>query len=295
MRLAANTRTGAARTVLLGEGDPKQWATLGLGELPIEWTQALGSVARLAAAIRRPVSPASIRRVLGGVCIHRSGGNPLDLPITALWEVVTILLVARRLGASAMVLPPIAEEVFLRPDLAVAYRQFGRRLDRAVGVLGTELGVPVLCHEAPRLADAPDIPVTSLYGLFHPFATEGPCRIYPLGRSDEQKILQAHRSYCARYSSVPEGLSEGDLLCEGMHIARSIVLGVADVPVAYLATVPMPAHGISNRQMSAGSVVPAITQPRPQQWDWVDHELVAAVGMPMEPLRRLFFETLEDP
>ena len=114
---------GAARAAALGEGNPEAWEKIGLVPVSPEWREDLQQIDDLCVAWYGVgnIRAESIRRVVGGACIHRSEGRFADLPIAFLWEVLSIAMVAKILCRPATVLLPVAEESLRAPGLRETY------------------------------------------------------------------------------------------------------------------------------------------------------------------------------
>ena len=286
---------GASHALTLGEGDSERWLALGLRPLSVAWRERLGWVEENVVGICGDIEPGKIDRILGGVCIHRSCGEALALPASMLWEMLSIAMVAGRLGVPGVILPPVAEEAFRSPELAPRYFEMGRVLNDVIPKLGAELGVDLTCQWRGELSRDPGIDRSELYGLFHPFSKSAALRFYPFGRPDESAVLEVHESYCARYRAVRPELSQFDLLCEAVYVSRSVQLGSAGTGAAYLATVPVPS--IQGHRLPMTDDIEALPVRRalvvPTGW-WPDRLLINVFDSTFDEVRELFVRYVED-
>jgi len=134
---------GAARAAALGEGNPEAWEKIGLVPVSPEWREDLQQIDDLCVAWYGVgnIRAESIRRVVGGACIHRSEGRFADLPIAFLWEVLSIAMVAKILCRPATVLLPVAEESLRAPGLRETYLGLAGEIRQAVQALSSALKV----------------------------------------------------------------------------------------------------------------------------------------------------------
>jgi len=281
---------GAKHAVAFGEGNPEAWLRLGLGPLPEAWQKQLQPIDELLVGLAAldSVVPDEIGRVAGGACIHRSQGIFDRLPISFLWEILTIAMVGKLLRQPVTILLPIAEESAREPSLRTAYHDLGSRVDDAVQHLGMMIGVTMKACWSPRLGYLDNVPSSELYGLFHPFSSSERLRSYPFGEPDEEAQLRVNASYCARYRTLEGGSRRDDLIVEGIHIAQSVLLGVHG-RANYLATVSLPDR--TGRQLQI-DVTPAIYIHQAiiqsdHNW-WPNRMLVNVLGLDLESLRRHF-------
>jgi hypothetical protein len=274
----------------LGEGNPEAWQRLGLGPLPEAWQRRLQSIDELVVgfAARESILHDAIGRIAGGACIHRSRGIFEQLPVSFLWEILTLAMVGKLLHRPVIILLPIAEESAREPSLRSAYHELGSRVRDVLRRLGMTIGVTMKAYWSPQLEHLDNVPAPELYGLFHPFSSSPRLRSYPLGEPDEDAQLRLNASYCARYRTLEGGLRRDDLIVEGIHIAQSVLLGVRG-RASYLATVPLPDR--TGRQLQADvapavSICQAAVQPSPD-W-WPNRLAIDILGLDLESLRRNF-------
>ena len=284
---------GAREAVRLGEGDPPAWQEIGLAPLPVAWQRRRAEAGEAFVGLAGRARPAHVRRVLGGACIHRCLGDPAQLPVSTVWEILGVAMVARRLGVPGVVLLPVAEEVHRIPPHAGAFRRLGTLLAAALPRFGRRLGVELEACWHEDLSRDPGIERHQLYGLFNPFSASPVLRTYPLGRPDEAAILRAHESYCARYRRVVPPLGAADLLCEALPVGRSIRLGIRGTGASYLAAVPLPSPAPPHRLLSDAPEPPRLGDPfeAPPGW-WPERVVRETFGLGLEALLGAFAEIL---
>lgn len=280
---------GAKHALDLGEGNPEAWQRLDLRPLPGPWQERLQSTDELLVGLASPkfVLPDAIGRIAGGACIHRSRGVFEQLPISFLWETLTVAMVGKLLDRSATVLLPIAEESAREQSLGPAYHELGSRLADSVQRLGAAIGVQLKAYWKPQLERLEGVANMELYGLFHPFSSSPRLRCYPLGEPDEDAQLRLNASYCARYRTWEGGLQCNDLIVEGIHVAQSVLIGVRS-RANYLATVPLPAptgHQLQTDATTTTSISQTFT---PQNPDWWPNRLAINIfELDLESLRKI--------
>lgn len=276
---------GADRAIAMGEGKPEQWASLGLRQIPDPWRKSLGDVFENTIAMFGNQLPKDIRRVIGGACIHRSCGILRKLPVSFLWEVLTIAMVAKMLNVEGVILIPLAEEVHRCPQQRDKFLYLGQELSDVVPRLGKDLGVSLTSYWHPVCCNLKKVDRADLYGLFAPFADSFRLRTYPFGDPEEKRILDTYESYCGRYQHPPKGLQGSDLIVEGIHVSKSVLLGI-DSQASYLATVPLPSLHNQNQVMVDSIVVPTIEKliEYPEPW-WPNDLLKKVLKHDIESVR----------
>jgi hypothetical protein len=282
---------GAAQAESLGEGDPKAWEKAGLGPMPREWLEVFEVIDDLCVACyqAKAIRPENIRRVVGGACIHRSEGRFADLPITFLWEILSVALVGTVLRRPALILLPIAEESFRSPEFREAYLHLGGQIRNPLQALSIATRVAIEPYWTPQTWELKDVDVDSLYGLFYPFSSSGRLRTYPFGEPDEAKLLEAYASYCARYRHLEGGLQADDLVVEGIHTVQSVMFGIRD-RANYLATVPLPLDG-GGPIATHFTPVPTISESVTESPEWWPNRLLLKIfGLDLESLRSRFVD-----
>lgn len=281
---------GAAEAESLGEGSPEAWKKAGLEPMPREWLETLEEIDDLCIACYRAeaIPPENIRRVVGGACIHRSEGRFANLPITFLWEILSVALVGKVLKRPALILLPIAEECSRSPALREPYLRMGANIQNALQTLSIATQIAIDAYWAPQTWELDDVDVASLYGLFYPFSS-GRLRSYPFGEPDEAKLLEAYASYCARYRHLEGGLQADDLVVEGIHTVQSVMFGIRD-RANYLATVPLPPSAggpLATHLTPVPTVSESITES--PEW-WPNRMLLKIFGLDLESLRSCFVD-----
>ena len=237
----------------------------------------------------RTIRLENIRRVIGGACIHRSEGCLGNLPITFLWEVLSVALVGKVLGRPALVLLPIAEESSRSPAFREAYLDLGEKIRSALQGLSIATQVAIDAYWTPQTWELEDVDVASLYGLFYPFSSSGRLRTYPFGEPDEAKLLEAYASYCARYRHLEGGLQADDLVVEGIHTVQSVIFGIRG-RANYLATVPLPPIG-GGPLGTHLTPVPTVSEALAESLEWWPNRiLLKTFGLDLESLRSHFVD-----
>ncbi|MBA3534048.1 MAG: hypothetical protein H0T73_19175 [Ardenticatenales bacterium] len=290
--LSAPWGLGATYAEAMGEGSPAQWQALGLEPLPTAWQESLGSLSQASIGITRPCSPVAVRRVLGGTCIHRSEGVFLQLPYSVLWEVLTVCMFAKQFRSPAVILLPIAEESCWHADLLPQYQEMGLQFQEALPRFGEQLGVELSGHWQEQCGTVDTIEQAGLYGLFAPFSDDPKRLSYPFGETDEALILKVYESYCSLYAMPRMGIQPGDLFVEGIHLARSVLLGLSN-RATYVATVPLPSPHDPQQFLIDLPHVPRLAEPYlfPTHW-WVNALLQCSFGLTLNALRDAFLDGL---
>jgi hypothetical protein len=280
---------GAAHAASLGEGNPKGWEKIGLVPVPPEWREHLQEIDDVCVAWYGvgPIRPESIRRVVGGACIHRSEGRFADLPIAFLWEILSIAMVAKILRRPATVLLPVAEECLRSPALREAYLGLGEEIREAVQALSSAIKVAIDVYWSPQIWKLDNVDRSNLYGLFYPFSSSGRLRAYPFGEPAEDRLLEANGSYCARYRHIEGRLHADDLVVEGIHVAQSILFGICG-RANYLATVPLTNSGKEGAEPNPGL---ALSKPVADCPEWAEQILRRIFGLNLESLRLHFISS----
>jgi hypothetical protein len=279
---------GAERAAAFDEGgNPEKWLRFGLDKIPHPWMTALGPFAESAAAIKTGCNPADIARVLGGACIYRCGGVFNRLPLGFLWEVLTVAMCAKVMKVEGIVSYPIAEECRQQPQLEAEYKKLGEKLTFVTGKLGETLGIKLsaFCEETCYKPD--DITPADLYGLFFPFSDSPQLQMHPRGEPGEEKLIDAFASYCASYRYPPGGLRETDLVVGGIHLAKSVLLGLGGKGT-YLATVPFPSFEDERCMMVDHHDAPTLGSEIdfPDSW-WPDGQVKKILGHSLASLLKM--------
>lgn len=284
---------GAEAALTMGEGEPQLWANAGLRPLSRPWLDCLSPIANNVVGFMGKLVPTSVSRVIGGFCIYRSEGEVSQLPLSMLWEILSVVMVASKLGVPCVLLPPIAEEAHRMPNYATSFYKLGRLLNKALPQFAACLDVELTVQYRDILSEDKSINLDDLYGLFYPFSQTPELQTYPLGRLDEYQILRAHESYCARYQNITPEPTCFDLYCEGLHVVKSVRVGIRGTGASYLATVPLPAYDDMSRPMTDLKDVPMICETLPPVYGWWPDQLVQEMfGMNFEELRHILYTYL---
>lgn len=234
MDAIAHYPSGAVEAQRLGEGRPEHWEKIGIVPLSSQWTDRLGILERLAVGgynvDERPPS-----RVIGGVCIYKSGGSFRELPLSFLWELLVVYMFAKQLRVNGLVLVPIAEEIHNYPNRKDAYLRLSEDIKILVKKLNTFFNINV-CVDCSKQLGRGGVKRRELYGLFHPFTSDLLLRLYPLGDPKEEEILKVYESYAVRYSTA--AVKPTDLIVDGIHLSRSVIVGIGN-SASYIPTLPL--------------------------------------------------------
>lgn len=278
---------GADRAMAVGEGDPAKWAALGLEPITKEWMDALGPLGEIAAAIRPNQPPDAVTRVVGGPCIYKSDGDFDRLPISVVWETINVILFAKVLNVEARITIPVGEECFRAPELTGKYLEMGKKLTAVVDSLAKELDLDLKTVWRTEKCTAGDIKAEDLYGLFFPFADTPKLKNHPAGEPDEKVLLEAYTGYCAAYRNQPGGLKDTDLVVDGIHLSRSVLIGIGKNGT-YIPAAPLPAFESEDYMMIDEIIIPVISE----EWDipegwWPDVMTRKILGHSLESIRKM--------
>lgn len=288
----------AVRCAATGEGDGGQWRAHGLLPYPdaagpdAAGPDAVG-LGGIVLATAAPGLPEGVTAAFGHPCLGRSGGDPADLPVSAVWEVALVWMAARALGVPARIGLCTAEEILQFPAREAEFLAFGDRLATVLRETGDRLGVPttVTNHTSPP-ARVPQVPDPELYGLFTPFGTG----TYPQGFPGADAALEAFRWYCGRYAdAVAE--DPGAVLVEGVHLTRAARIGLGPSR-RHLLCVPLPDPGHPGRLLQDAPARERLTLARaaelPAGW-WPEETCAALLGIGLRELTLLLAEALDVP
>lgn len=271
------------RMAAAGEGTPRAWQELGLHPSRDELGIVLGTFGPSADKLfRAPVFAAH-------PCIGQCSGDPLQLSVSVVWEVLLPLIFAARASSQAFVRVNLAEEQLKYPRRAGQFAAAAHAVAASTERLAAILGVPTYVEVADVPPPAPPaVDTRTLFGIFAPFQ---PGIDHPRGFRNEADILIAFTWYLARYRDLPEDAC----VVEGAHVAAAVRASLGE-QARYLAALGLPAPSgracLAQDAPSGERVVLADAESLPEDW-WPEDLVRDTTGRGLRDLAVAFREGLQ--
>ncbi|RQW19076.1 hypothetical protein EH196_19225 [Bacillus sp. C1-1] len=227
---------GAKKAIELNEGDVSLWKQQNILPLSQDWLRKVGCLSDILVGGYN-INDSFTNRVIGGGCIHKSGGEYKKLPLSFLWEALVVFMFCKKLNVPGIFLIPIAEEAHNYPDNRRRYFLLSKKIKKLICRLSEKFEVQVIARHSNRLYSG-EIEVNYLYGLFQPYTSNRALKYYPLGDKYEKEILQGYESYCLRYRYPHGEINYNDIVVDGIHLSKSVILGLGS-RAKYIPTLPI--------------------------------------------------------